>query len=386
VHILWLVLLLGAAAYPILSILAARRYRGVRVAQTIDCEPVSILKPVAGLDVDLELNLRTFFEQDYPAFEILFAARSADDPAVEVIERLQADYPRVPSRLIITGESAYPNAKVFSLERMLRAASHDLLVMSDSDTRVTPDLLRAIAAEFRDPKLGLATCPYRAHSGAGFWSRLEATGINTQFLSGVLVARMLEGMHFAIGPTIAARRAALDAIGGLRSLKDHLAEDFVMGKLVADAGFGVILSSCVIEHHIDQHAGVADWRENAAHRLRWARSTRRSRPAGYVGQLFTMTLPMALASLIAVPEWWAIAMLAIVLRVVSAMVVARTVVARIDWKLLPAEDLAGFGFWIAGFFGSTIEWRGRRYRIQSDGRFEPADQPVITAVSIPDEP
>jgi ceramide glucosyltransferase len=386
VHILWLALLLGAAAYPTLSVIAARRYRALHIAQTTEREPVSVLKPVAGLDADLESNLRTFFEQDYPLFEILFAARRADDPAVEVIERLQAEYPRVPSRLIITGESAYPNAKVYSLERMLRAASHDLVVMSDSDTRVTPDFLRLIAAEFRDPRLGLATCPYRAHSGAGFWSRLEATGINTQFLSGVLVARMIEGMRFAIGPTIAARRAALESIGGMRSLKDHLAEDFVMGKLVAEAGFRVILSSCVIEHHIDAHAGIADWRENAAHRLRWARSTRRSRPAGYIGQVFTMTLPMALASLMAAPEWWAIAMLAILLRAVAAIIVARTVAARIDWKLLPVEDLAGFGFWIAGFFGNTIEWRGRRYRIHSDGRFEPEDQPVIATVSIPDEP
>jgi ceramide glucosyltransferase len=385
VHILWLALLLGAAVYPILSIMAARRYRAVRSARAGEGEPVSVLKPVAGLDADLESNLRTFFEQDYPAFEILFAARSVDDPAVEVIERLQAEYPRQASRLIITGEPAYPNAKVYSLERMLRAASHDLVVMSDSDTRVRRNFLRAIAAEFRDPAIGLATCPYRAHSGAGFWSRLEATGINTQFLSGVLVARMLEGMRFAIGPTIAARRAALDAIGGLRRLKDYLAEDFVMGKLVAEAGFGVILSSCVIEHHIDQHAGIPDWRENAAHRLRWARSTRRSRPAGYIGGLFTMTLPLALAAWFAAPELWMVASLAIALRGAAAIAVARTVDARIDWKLLAAEDLAGFGFWIAGFFGNTIEWRGRRYRILSDGRFAPADEPVIGTLSIPGE-
>ena len=375
-------LLSGAAVYSLLSMLAAWRYLSTRPAELCFLKPISILKPLAGLDAGLEANLRSFFQQDYPAFEILFAVRHNDDASVAVVEKLQAEYPRIQSKLIVTGEPPYPNAKVFSLDRMLRSASHELIVMSDSDTRVDPRLLRTIAAEFQDPKLGIATCPYRALAQNTIGSRLEATGMNTEFLAGVLVARMLEGMHFAIGPTIAARRTALAAIGGFSRLKDYLAEDFVMGKFAAEAGFGVILSSYVIEHHI----GGGDWRDVASHCLRWVRSTRRSRPLGYVGQLFTMTLPLALMLCAAAPRWWPAAMAAVTLRFASAYVMSRVARARIDWLLLPVEDVIAFLFWTSGFFGSTIDWRGRQYRVHADGRFELAVDHAAVAVSIPDEP
>ena len=294
------ILLAGALVFSGLTVIAALRYLSVRPSELQSPEPVSILKPLSGLDLDLESNLRTFFEQEYPSFEILFAVREPDDPAVPVVEKLQREYPNVPSRLLITGEPPYPNAKVFSLDRMLDASAHDLLVMSDSDIRVTPGMLRTIAAEFQDPKLGVSTCPYRAISGASFWSRLEAIGMNTDFLAGILVARMLEGMRFAVGPTIAARRHALESIGGFDRLKDYLAEDFVMGKFAAEAGHAVSLSSYVIEHHIGTSP---DFRHNAAHRLRWTRSTRRSRRAGYLGQLFTMPVPLALLLTAWNPAW-----------------------------------------------------------------------------------
>src|SRR5512135_1406007 len=216
--IILLALLAGALVYTGLTVLAAQRYLAVHPPELRSSEPVSILKPLAGLDADLESNLRTFFEQDYPSFEILFAVREPDDPAIPVVEKLRQAYPNVSSRLLITGEPPYPNAKVFSLDRMLHASAHDLVVMSDSDIRVTPTLLQTIAAEFQDPKLGVATCPYRAVAGKSFWSRLEAIGMNTDFLAGILVARMLEGMRFAVGPTIAARRGALESIGGFDRL------------------------------------------------------------------------------------------------------------------------------------------------------------------------
>jgi ceramide glucosyltransferase len=363
----------GSVVYCILQIVAALRYLQVRPPAPLSTEPISILKPLAGLDLDLESNLRTFFEQDYPAFEILFAVRSGSDPAVQVVSRLQREYSKIPSRLVITGEPPYPNAKVFSLERMMAAAGNDLLVMSDSDIRVTPDLLRTAAAEFQDARLGVATCPYRAVPGASFWSRLEATGMNTDFWGGALVARMLEGMRFAVGPTIVARRRVLQAIGGFARLKDYLAEDFVMGQFAADAGHGVILSSYVIEHHI----GSATFGENIAHRLRWARSTRRSRPAGYIGQLFTMPLPLALIVCTFSPGWWPVLPAAVAVRAVAAyMVSGRVLRARLNWVLLPIEDLMGFFFWIAGFFGNAISWRGRRYRLSADGRFELIPQPA----------
>ncbi len=362
-----LLVLCGSIVYSLLQIVAAWLYLAVRPPSLPSSEPISILKPLAGLDLDLESNLRTVFEQDYPAFEILFAVRREDDPAAEVVARLQREYPKVSTRLIITGDPPYPNAKVLSLECMLAVASNDLVVMSDSDIRVTPDFLRIVAAEFRDARLGVATCPYRAVPGASFWSRLEATGMNTDFWGSALVARMLEGMRFAVGPTIAARRTALQSIGGFARLKDYLAEDFVLGKFAAEAGHGVILSSYVVEHHI----GGATFRQNVEHRLRWARSTRRSRPAGYVGQLFTMPLPLALLVCAASPSWWPVLPVALIVRVIAAYTVSAHVLrARINWLLLPIEDVLGFCFWIAGFFGNTISWRGRRYRLFSDGRFE----------------
>lgn len=362
-----LFVLAGALVYSFLAIFAAWRYLSVRPPAFGSTEPISILKPLAGLDLNLESNLRTFFEQDYPAFETLFAVRDATDPAAEVVARLQRQYPRVPSRLIITGQPPYPNAKVYSLTHMLAAASHDLVIMSDSDIRVTPGLLRAIASEFHDPDLGVATCPYRTVPGATVWSALEATGINTDFWASALVARLVEGMHFAVGPTIAARRRVLDSIGGMDRLKDYLAEDFVMGKFAAEAGHGVILSSYIVEHHI----GSSTLQENVAHRVRWTRSTRRSRPAGYIGQLFTMPLPVALLVCLVVPGWWPVLPLAFAVRALAAYVVsARVLRARISWWLLPVEDSVGFCFWIAGFFGNTISWRGRRYLLFPDGRFE----------------
>jgi ceramide glucosyltransferase len=354
--------------FLLLSITAAHRYLAVRPAVLRAPVPISILKPLAGLDRNLETNLRTFFEQDYRDFEILFALRSADDPAFAVVEKLRGEYPGVPSRVLITGEPPYANAKVYSLDRMLAAAGHDLLVMSDSDIRVTPTMLQTIAAEFQNPGVGVATCPYRAIPAADLWSKLEATGLNTDFMAGILAARMLEGMRFAVGPTIAARRQVLAAIGGFARLKDYLAEDFVMGRLAADGGHGVILSSYVIEHHI----GSAGCVQNFAHRLRWLRSTRRSRPSGYVGQFFTMTTPLAGLLLLADPRWWLLALSAIALRILAAYVVSwRVLRCKLFWPLLLVEDVTGFLFWIAGFFGRTILWRGERYLLNADGRFVP---------------
>jgi ceramide glucosyltransferase len=356
--------------YCVLTILAAIRYRAVRPPELRAALPISVLKPLAGVDEGLEANLRTFFEQDYPQFEILFAVRGAKDPAIEVAERLRAEYPAVPSQLIVTGEPPYPNAKVYSLDLMLTAAHHDLIVMSDSDIHVTSSMLRVIAAEFQDPQLGLATCPYRAVPGKSFWNTLEAIGLNTEFIGGVLVARMLDGMKFALGPTIAARRSTLVKIGGFDAVKDFLAEDFVMGKLAAEHGDGVILSSYAIDHCI----GAQSLSANLRHRLRWNRSTRRSRPAGYIGQLFTIPLPLAVLLWMLQPAWWPLAMATLLLRAIAGFFTAGYVLhdgltGRFFW-LVPVQDFLSFAMWFAGFFGNTILWRGRKYYLRADGRFE----------------
>jgi len=363
-----LALTAGAIAWCLLTALAVRSYLRQPRPLSGPCPEISVLRPLAGADEGLEENLRSYFRQDYPSFEILAAVRAPDDPARAVFEKLSAEFPAVPARLIVTGEPPYPNAKVFSLAKMLAAARSELIVMADSDTRAPAGFLRALAAEFQDPELGLATCPYRAVPGPGFWSRLEALGMNTDFLAGLLAARLLEGVRFAVGPTIAARRALLEQIG-LETLKDYLAEDFVLGKLAAQAGWKVILSRNLIEHHIGGQSLGANFR----HRLRWVRSTRRSRPWGYLGQAFTYPLPWALLLAALAPSWWPLALAALGARAAAGWAVGRRLlrdplVARC-WYLLPLEDLLSFAFWLAGFFGDTITWRGRRYRLERDGRF-----------------
>jgi len=354
-----------------LTLIAAFRYKRLRPAKAADLPPISMLKPLSGIDLGLEQNLRTFFQQKYPEYEILFAVRSADDPAIAVVEGLRAEYPSVPSRLIVTGDPPYPNAKVFSLDRMLKAARYDLLVMADSDVRVNPSLLYTIAAEFQDRDVGLVTCPYRAVAGPSFWSQIEAIGLNTEFLAGILVARMIEGMKFAVGPTIAARRKTLGDIGGIDALQDYLAEDFVMGQWAAEAGWKVLLSSYVIEHHI----GSQPFAANLRHRQRWNRSTRRSRPSGYVGRIFTNPLPLAILLVALTPAWWPVLAIAGAFRAAAAWATAGRVLndslTRRLWWLVPLEDIASFVLWLAGFFGGTILWRGREYELSRDGKFRP---------------
>jgi ceramide glucosyltransferase len=189
--------------------------------------------------------------------------------------------------------------------------------------------------------------------------------MNTTFWQGVLTARMLDGMKFAVGPTTVARRKAIDSIGGIERVKNYLAEDFELGKLIAEAGFRVILSSYVVEHRIGSETRPANFR----HRIRWARTGRRSRPWGYVGQLFTYPLPLALLLVAAMPRWWPLLVSTAVIRYASALFVSQVVLgARLNWALLPLEDLLGFAFWIAGFFGNSITWRGRTYRLDREGR------------------
>ncbi len=364
-------LVTGSLVYCVLVIVAARKYlAAVPIYTPQTFPPISILKPLHGLDDGLEQNLISFFEQDYPHFEILMAFRNADDPAYGLVKQICQRYPKVPSRIVLGGEPPWPNAKVWSLDLMMKVAVNDLLVMSDSDIRVTPGMLRVIAAEFADEKLGVSTCPYRAVPGKSFWSKLEALGMNTEFLGGILVARMLEGMRFAVGPTIAARRSVIEEIGGWDLLRQYLAEDFVLGQFAAEAGHGVALSSYVVEHRI----GSESLKINALHRIRWNRSTRRSRPAGYVGQLFTNPLPLSLLLVLWAPGWWPVLLLTTLVRAAAGAATASAILkdplsSRL-WFLVPLQDLASFVFWVAGFFGDTIIWRGIPYKLLADGKFE----------------
>ncbi len=360
----------GSLAYALLTIVAAVAYRRIRPPLLRERVPISILKPLAGVDEGLEANLRSFFAQQYGEFEILFAVHDAADPALALVEKLRREFPAVPTQLIVTGDPPYPNAKVYSLDRMLQAARHEIVVMGDSDVRVSPRLLETLAREFQAERVGLITCPYRAIAGRSLWSEMEAIFMNTEFLGGVLVARLLNGMDFALGPTIAVRKSALAQIGGFDFLKDYLAEDFVMGNRVAASGWRVLLSSEVIEHRIGSEKFVP----NLSHRLRWLRSTRRSRPLGYIGQVFTNPFAVGLIVWAIVPAWWPALLATALVRAASAWAQAGWVLhdpltRRYWWAVLP-QDVWNFLIWVAGFFGNTVVWRGRTYYLARDGRFE----------------
>lgn len=363
-------LLAGSLVFCILVVVATRRYLSVVPPAALSTPGISILKPLCGHDEGLEENLLSFFVQEYANYEILFGVHRLDDPAVEVAEKMIQQYSVGPvkARLIVTGESPIPNAKAYSLNRLVREAQHGLLVMCDSDVRVKPDLLSRLAREFENNRVGLITCPYRAVPGESVWSKTEALGMNTELLGGVMVARMLEGMRFALGCTIAVRREVLEAMGGFGYLQEFLAEDFVIGQRTAEMGYEVLFSSAVIQHRI----GSQTMLRNFAHRLRWARSTRRSRPAGYWGQLFTYPLPLALLLVAVWPAAWPVLIVTVAVRGAAAVATAEFVVhdplLRGQWWLLPLQDVLGFVVWLGGFLGDKIIWRDRKCTVLRDGR------------------
>jgi len=215
--------------------------REVRAARAALCAqpgftpPLTLLKPVHGAEPGLESHIASFFEQEYPEYEILFCARSADDAGLAAARRVAERYPRIPAKFIVNGgQPDYINAKVASLEVMAAAAAHEILVISDSDVRVTPEYLRAVALPFADERVGAMCCPYRGvaapqdESGTGLWARLEAVGMSVEMTAGVLVARSLEGMQFVLGPTMAFRRDVIRRMGGFRVAADYCADDFVL--------------------------------------------------------------------------------------------------------------------------------------------------------------
>lgn len=365
-----LALLLGSLAYCAIALLAAWRYGKSGAARLAELPPVSVLRPLAGAEDNTEANLRTLFAQAYPAFEILLSVHEAGDPAGAIAQRVMADFPEVCARLIVAGTSPMPNAKVWSLRTLMPEARYEHVLMSDSDIALRPDCLVKVMSELATPGVALVTCPYRATAGPHFWPRVEALGLNTDFLAGMLTQRLLNGMDFAIGCTIATRKAELEAIGGLLHLQRFLAEDFAMGNLLHERGRGVVLSRSVIQHYIGNDRFLKNW----CHRLRWARSTRRSRPLGYVGEIFTKPVALGLILCWAAPGMWhwfvaALAMRAAVAWSMAGCLLRDPLLARF-WWLLPVEDVSSFVTWVMGFFGNEISWRGRRLVVARDGSFE----------------
>lgn len=368
---------LGGIAYYGIAIYAARKHyiscnSTPESQRPIPMPPISLLKPLRGADAGLVQCLETFFQQDYPTFEILFAVRQTDDPAVAVVQSLMSKYPQIATQLILTGEPPYANAKVYSLEKMTEAALHQILVITDSDSSVAPDYLQDIANTFASPEVGAMTNLYRGISGDDLWSKLEAIGMSTEFMAGVVVAEMMEGMKFTLGPSMAIRKDCLRAIGGFAAMADYLADDFVLGNWADQAGYRVALSCHTINHHATAMGFLASFK----HRLRWNRSTRRSRPQGYVGQGFTYGFSWAALFCLLFPSPWSLAALLASLSIrfflawqLSRLLKDRTALSRF-W-LIPLQDVLSFASWLGGFTGKEIIWRNERYRLLTGGRFEP---------------
>jgi ceramide glucosyltransferase len=340
---------------------------------------LSLLKPVHGAEPGLEANLTTFFEQEYPEYELLFCARSERDAGLEIARRVAERYPDVPVRFLSTGELRYINAKVHSLEVMAEAERYPILVISDSDVRVAPDYLWHVAAPFADAKVGAMTCLYRGVAAeGGLWARLEAVGMSVEMTAGVLVANMLEGMQFVLGPTMAVRRECVDAMGGMGMLGEYCADDYILGNEVFKQGRKVALSHHAIDHMII-NAGLVD---SLKHQVRWMKSTRFSRPKGHFGTALTFSMPFGLLALGAAVAMGrpvlgtALFAWGVVTRWAIAWAAGGRVVRDPSWfglyVLYPVRDLMGFGFWAASYLSSEIVWRDKVYELLPRGKMRAA--------------
>jgi ceramide glucosyltransferase len=367
----------AGCGYYLLVLWSARSFVRATGAALPDFHPpVSILKPVKGLDPDMYESFASHCRQDYPGeYEILFAVGSPDDPAIEAIERLQREFPERGIRLVHCPDTLGTNGKVSSLAQALPHARFDYILISDSDILVSPWYLRRIMAGFGaaecGKKVGMVTALYRGKAYRTMPSRMEALGIATDFAPNVLTARLLEGgIHFGLGSTLAVSREALEAVGGLLPLADYVADDYHLGARIAAKGFEVILSREVVETSVPEYT----FPEFLAHQLRWARTVRDARPPGYFGMVFTFGLAWALLNAIASGlslESVALLSIAAAARVSVALLVGGELLGdrhllRNLW-LLPFRDLITLGLWVWCYAGSTIQWRGHEF-ILKDGK------------------
>jgi len=373
-------LTLAGLTYLLLALGGARDFAHYWRSRKLDREfapDVTILKPVKGVDPRMYSGLASHCRQQYAGrFEIIFGVSSLDDPAVGEIERLRAEFPECTIRLVECRERLGTSGKVSNLVQMLREARYDHVLINDSDIRVSPLYLSRVMECFADERVGMVTAPYigrtaEARPAMTVWARLEALGISTDFLPGVLAARRLEGgIRFGLGSTLAMSKAALVKAGGLEPLVEYLADDYEMGERIVKAGYRVELCGEVVETTVPAY----NFRGFRDHQMRWARSTRDSRKLGYVGLGITYALPWAIFTCIASGlALWSFTLLSLVAlaRVAVALSVGVGVlgdgqVLRDLW-LLPLRDFFGLGFWAGSFAGDTVVWRGEQFRLR-DGR------------------
>ncbi len=388
---------LGAASATIflfMVLVAAGRWR--RAARTeqkaasatpeSSLPAVTVFKPVHGMESRLEQNLESFFQQDYPRFEIIVGARSADDAGLQLAERIRERHPEVKSSMVVSGPPTWPNAKVFSLSKMIPRSANEYFVISDSDVQVSRRFLREVIPALFDRRIGLATCPYRGVPAGDFSSTLEALGMSVEMPSGVMVAEMLEGIRFALGPAVALRRDALEKIGGIAATADYYSDDFVLGNLIWSAGYKVIFSHHVIQHVLNPRS----LKRTLGDQLRWMQSTRFSRPLGHVGAGLTYAVPFGLLGLLAATAlgYWklgvGLVLASLANRMLQSIVVGWATLGDrralfLSW-LYPVRDLVGFFVWMASFSSQSFYWRGESYRFSKGGRIIPQNRRAESAV------
>jgi len=332
---------------------------------------MSLLKPLKGTDPEMFENLRSHCAQNYPVFEILFGVSDPEDPAAEIVTRLQQEFPNCSMRLVHCTKNLGANGKVSTLAQLVPIAKYDILLVNDSDIRVEPEYLSVIAGELQKPGVGLVTCLYRGIPARTLYSKLESLGISADFVPGVLVASLIEGgIRFGLGSTLAFRKKDLEAVGGFESLANYLADDYHFGRRVAEHGLKVELSGTVVETHLPAYTLSAFIK----HQLRWMRTIRASRPAGYCGLPLTFTLAWAFAALLlsrGAPWGWAMLAIAAFVRLATAIITGRFLLRDLSlpsllW-LLPVRDLIAPFIWAAGLVGDTIVWRDTKFKLK-DGK------------------
>jgi ceramide glucosyltransferase len=365
---------LSACGYYVFAVSCARSFFRRPVQYNDGFTPaITILKPLCGLDSGAYENLVSFCRQSYPDYQIVFGSDDEADPALIVARGIACDFPERDIRVVVHRGPRTPNPKVGTLAAMAAEASHGLLLVSDSDIRVDEGHLRRLVAPMADPWVGIVTCLYR--SGAeGFAGNLNALGLSTDFQPAVLVARRVEGITFGLGSGILIRRAALDALGGFAAVADYLSDDYLLGLLSVRAGYRAELAPEVVRHEL----GRLTLRSVLDHQMRWNRGIRSVRPLGYAGLLFSQGTPASLLLLaVTWPSRAALALSAttLALRLAMAWVIAVRHLgdepARRSFWLVPLRDLLGFVLWLGAFFGNSVVWRGRRFRLTPSGRLVP---------------
>ncbi len=364
---------LGASTFTyVVALFSARRFFAASPRQPrLPLPAMTILKPLHGLDIGLYENLETLCRQSYDRFQIICGVADADDPAAAVVRQLKRDYPKVDIELVVDGRIYGANHKISNLINMDRRAKHDILVIADSDIRVGPNYLRHLAAELEDTGVGLVTCLYRAVNRGGTPTLIESLFINTDFTPLVMVARVVEKSTYAFGATIAMRRNVLEEIGGFAGLANCLADDYQIGNRVTARGYTLALCREVV----DTVLSLGSWRRLFDHQLRWARTYRICRPGGYFASILTHGTFWAVVNVL-VHRFSLLSCLAsaVVLgaRYAAAATIAwrhlraDTTAAQMLW--VGAKDLFTTFVWLLAFAGDTVEWGGRRFRVDRHGQ------------------